>query len=68
MLFRSYTTDLLDLINVLARLRDLEPAQAKLLADVMAAGQLSMGDVDLGGGISGSGATGEDDRQASFDL
>lgn len=65
----EYTTDLLDLIHVLARLVALEADQAKLLGDLMAAGPLDLGVLDLGStGVRTGVGNGQDERQSAMDV
>jgi hypothetical protein len=45
----EFTTDLLNLLNVLGRLVELEPAQADLLARVLAATQVTVADLSQAG-------------------
>lgn len=51
----EYTTDLLNLLNVLGRLTDLEPAQAALLARILDAPLLDVGELVAAGAIEAAG-------------
>jgi hypothetical protein len=54
----EYTTDLLDLLNVLTLLVDLEPEQAKLLDRVCGGPLISEAELQTEGALGASSATG----------